>query len=235
MATIADIQTEARALVDADTTSYPAALMLIRNNTAYEDIVVDILDADGRWQWDDTNRTDFPIGTTNLVSSQQDYAFDTTHLKIIGVSVMDKNGSFYKLQPIDSADIGDTDRAAFMSTAGKPQYYDKLGNSVFLYPKPDNGVSVTLTSGLKVYFQRTADLFTAGQVTTGTKVPGFASPFHMLIAYMSALPYAQSYKKDRVPMIIEYIRTKRAELKKFYSKRDKEERPTMTMRGINPK
>ena len=64
---IADIQTETRALVDADTTSYPAPLLLIRNNTAYEEIIGDILEADGRWQWDDTNRTDAPQGTANLV------------------------------------------------------------------------------------------------------------------------------------------------------------------------
>lgn len=230
--TIADIQTEARALVDADTTSYPAALMLIRNNTSMEDIAADILDADGRWQWDDTNRTDLPIGTTTLVNGQSDYAFDTTHLKILGVSVKDKDGTFIKLEPIDTDDMGDIDRSQFYPTSGLPGYYDKIGNSVFLYPAPDNGVSVTLSAGLKVYFQRTADLFTSAQVTTGTKVPGFASPFHILVAYMSALPYAQSYKKDRVPMIMEYIRNKREELKKFYSKRDKEERAIMTGKKI---
>ena len=229
---ISEIQQEARALVDADTTSYPASLMLIRNNTALEDIAVDILDADGRWQWDDTNRTDFPIGTTTLVASQQDYAFDTTHLKIIGVSVKDNSGDWYKLKPIDPDDFSDTDRAEYCKTAGEPIYYDKIGNSVFLYPAPDNGVSVTLASGLKVYYQRTADLFTSAEVTTGTKVPGFASPFHILVAYMSALPYAQSYKKDRVPMIVDFINKKRADLKKFYSKRDKEERAVMRPKRI---
>ena len=182
MASIADINTFARFLCDADTTSYTAANLLITINQAYEEVVAKILNADGRWQWDDTNRTDLPIGTTTLVNGQQDYAFDTTHLKIIGVSVKDNSGNFYKLDPIDPNDITG-DRTEYLETAGRPLYYDKIGNSVFLYPKPDNGVSVTLAAGLKVYFQRTADIFTSEQVTTGTKVPGFASPFHMLLAY----------------------------------------------------
>ncbi len=31
-------------------------------NDSLDSIVSDILDSDTRWQWDDTNRTDFPIG-----------------------------------------------------------------------------------------------------------------------------------------------------------------------------
>lgn len=232
MATIADIQTFTRFLCDADTTSYTAANLLITTNQAYEEVVAKILDADGRWQWDDTNRTDLPIGTTTLVNGQQDYAFDTTHLKILGVSVKDKDGVYVKLQPVDSDDMGDVDRSQFYSTSGLPGYYDKIGNSVFLYPAPDNGVSVTLSAGLKVYFQRTADVYTSAQVTTGTKVPGFASPFHMLLAYKAALPYCMNYKKDRVPGIVNEIAKLEKDLVKFYSKRDKEERAVMTPKRV---
>ena len=232
MATIADIQTFTRFLCDADTTSYTAANLLITTNQAYEEVVAKILDADGRWQWDDTNRTDLPIGTTTLVNGQQDYAFDTTHLKILGVSVKDKDGVYVKLQPVDSDDMGDVDRSQFYSTSGLPGYYDKIGNSVFLYPAPDNGVSVTLSAGLKVYFQRTADVYTSAQVTTGTKVPGFASPFHMLLAYKAALPYCMNYKKHRVPGIVNEIAKLEKDLVKFYSKRDKEERAVMTPKRV---
>ena len=232
MATIADIQTFTRFLCDADTTSYTAANLLITTNQAYEEVVAKILDADGRWQWDDTNRSDLPIGTTTLVNGQQDYAFDTTHLKILGVSVKDENGNFYTLDPIDSDDTAPFDRAEYLETAGRPLFYDKLGNSIFLYPKPDNGVSVTLSAGLKVYFQRTADLFTSAQVTTGTKVPGFASPSHMLLAYKAALPYCMNYKKDRVPGIVNEIAKLEKDLVKFYSKRDKDERTVMKMKMI---
>ena len=235
--TIADINTEARALVDADTTSYTAALLLIRVNTAYEKVVAKILGCDGRWQFDDTNYTSFPIATTTLVNSQPDYTFDTAHLKIERVEVMDANGNYYPLEPIDLDDLGGIAPTEFHETDGRPYYYDKQGNSLVLYPAPDNGVSVTLSAGLKVFFQRTADTFTSAQVSTGTKVPGFASPFHHVLAYMAALPYAMSYKKDRVPMILDEIKKVMGDeerkvtgtLEKFYGKRQKDERQILSV------
>lgn len=252
---IADINTETRALVDADSVSYPDALLLIRTNEAYEKVVAKILGCDGRWDFDDTNYTTFPVATANLVASQQDYAFDVSHLKIIGASVKTNSGIWRELIPFDPDDLNASagpqdftplvnfppiDRAEFLKTPGSPQYYDKLGNSLLLYPAPDNGVSVTLIAGLKVYFQRTASIFTTGDVSTGTKLPGFASPFHSVISYMAALPYAMSYKKDRVPMLLAEI-TKvmgdeehgiQGSLERFYSKRDRSERTIMTPRRI---
>ena len=55
MATIADIQQEARDLCDADTTSYPAATLLRRNNKDYETVVGWLINADGVWEFDDSN------------------------------------------------------------------------------------------------------------------------------------------------------------------------------------
>ena len=114
-----------------------------------------------------------------------------------------------------------------------PIYYDKQGSSILLYPAPDNGASVTLAAGLKVYFQRTASIFTSAEVTTGTKVPGFASPYHMILAYMAALPYAISYKKDRVPVILNEIRRLEEDLTDHYSRREKDRRKVITTRGIS--
>lgn len=233
MATITDIQAEARALVDADSTSLTDAVLLRRVNMAYEDVVSKILGCDGRWQFDDTNYTTFPIATTTLVNSQADYTFDTTHLRILRVEVMDASGNYYQLEPIDIHDLEGIATTEFNKTDGRPVYYDKQGSSIVLYPAPDNGVSVTLALGLKVYFQRTADIFTSAQVTTGTKVPGFASPFHMILAYKAALPYALSYKKDRVAMLMSEIARLEKEMVKFYSKRQKDERQIMTMKSID--
>lgn len=252
---IANVQTESRALVDADTTSYPAALMLIRNNTAMEEIAGWILDADGRWQWDDNNNVDYPNGVAGLgtlVSAQQGYsitAIDAAIIKILGVSVKDKAGIWHKLDPFDPDDLGGSssargitgplfgygpyfDKAEFFKTPGLPVLYDLTGNSVVLYPAPDAGISVTLASGLKVYAQRTAQVFTSAEVTTGTKLPGFASPWHSLVSYMSALPYAMSYKKDRVQFLMAEIARKKKELIAFYAKRDKDERTIMTPKRI---
>lgn len=254
---ISDIQTEARALVDATSTSYADALLLIRVNTAMQKVADVILGADGRWDWDDSNNTDFPEGTTTLVSAQADYGIDVSYLKILGVSIKNQSGIWRKLLPFDAAqdltnsttpltflpltNFGPTmDRAEFLKTPGAPQFYDVHGNSIILYPAPDNGISVTLTAGLKIYAQRTAQLFTSAEVSTGTKVPGFAALYHHIVAYIAALPYALSYKPERVPMIqAEILRVMgdpdkgiTGALARFYSKRDKDERTIMTPRKI---
>lgn len=238
--TIADINTLARFLCDADTNSYTAAPLLINVNQAYERVVSIILGCDGRWQFDDTNYSTFPIATTTLVNSQPDYQFDSTHLQIERVSVMDVNGTYYDLLPIDQSDI-EGDPANFYTTDGRPVYYDKQGSSLVLYPAPDNGVSVTLAAGLKVYYKRTADVFTSAQVTAGTKVAGFASPFHSVLAYMAALPYCVKYKPERVVSIEREIvkvigdetRGTQGTLQRFYSKREKDERQIMTGKKIS--
>ena len=38
-------------------------------NEALNRVASLIMTADGRWQWDDTNTTDYPIGTTDLVTT----------------------------------------------------------------------------------------------------------------------------------------------------------------------
>ncbi len=231
MPTIADLNAEARALVDADSTSYPAADLLRRVNDAYEESVSIIIGCDGRWQFDDTNFTDFPIGKATLVAGTKDYPFDVTHLEIERVEVLDNSGIWHQLDPLDISQI-DGAINEFMKTDGLPQYYDKNGASVVLYPGPANG-SVTLVAGLKVFFQRTAAIFTSAEVTTGTKKPGFASPHHYLISYKAALPYAMAYKKDRVPLLMAEIAKREEKLIEHYSRREKDRRKVMEMGGIN--
>jgi hypothetical protein len=249
---ISDIQVETRALVDADTTSYAAPLMLIRNNTAMEEINQWINECTGHWKFDDANNTDYPDDVAllvNLVNNTKSYALDVSIIKVLGAAVLLNTGIWRKLLPFDpDTDLGSTstplsfvplvafgptfDRSEFLKTSGLPQYYDLHGSYMRLYPAPDNGVSVTLTNGLKIYAQRTANLFTTSDVTTGTKVPGFNSQFHSLVSYMSALPYAQAYKAGRVPFLMQEIARKKAALIEFYSRRDKDYRPIMAGRKI---
>ncbi len=242
MATISDIVAEARTLCDADSTSYPAADMLRRINNAYETVVGWILMADGRWQWDDNNFTTFPVATTTLVSGQRDYQFDTSHLKIERIEILNADGNYYPITPFDKDDIPEgVSVSEYYETAGQPTCYDLSGSSVVLYPAPDNGVTVTLALGLKVYFQRTADVFTSGQVSTGTKQPGFASPWHYVLAYMAAVPYCLSYKPERVAALMRVIGDNpkpqpasgmKAAMVDFYAKRDKNERKIMTPKRV---
>jgi len=221
VATITDINLEARALCDADSTSYPDAVLLRRVNQKYEEVVGKLIQADGRWQFDDSNYTDLPVGTTDLVAGQQDYSFDVRFLNIIEVEVKDAQGNWHKLTPID-IETHEGSISAYQTTNGLPTEYDKKGESILLYPAPASG-SVTLTAGLKVHYQRTASIFSSAEVTTGTKTPGFASPWHMILAYSAAIPYCMTYKKDRVVMYQNKVMEMEKELLAFYSDRNKDE------------
>jgi len=228
--TISDIEAEARALCDADTTSYPAATMLRRVNNAYEQVIGWLINADGKWQFDDTNYTNFPIGTYTLVNSQGKYSFNDKFLQIMDVQIMDSDGKYQIIKPIDQKDTESVIpiRREF-ETDGFPLYYDKLSDdTIELLPAPDNGVTVTLASGLRIYFKRTADIFTSAEVTAGTKVPGFHSTFHIILSYMAAVPYCMSYKKDRVALYQSEVMRLRDALIKQYTKRAKDERKIMT-------
>lgn len=231
MPTISDINQECRDLCDADTTSYPAATLLRRINEAYEKVISWILEADGLWQWDDTNYTDFPIGTQNLVDSQSKYSFNDKFLEIEEVQVKDDQGDWTILKPIDQKEYSDhTPLSEAFEDTGLPTHYDKLtDDTIELYPAPKTA-DVTTTNGLKVKFRRTADIFTSAQVTTGTKVPGFSSPFHYVLSYLAAIPFCMSYKKDRVSLFEKRVEDYKRDIMNHYSRRERDKRKKMTFK-----
>lgn len=230
---ISDINSKISTLTKSNTTSFPAADRLIAINNAYERVISLILQCDGRWQWDDSNFTTFPIATTTLVSGQRDYTFDVTMLRVLKVEVLGKNGKYYTLNPIDFDDMARSGTVTeYMNISGGPLQYDVQGGSIVLYPAPDNGVSVTLAAGLKVYYQRTADLFTSAQVTAGTKVPGFNSLYHDLIPYWVAYEYAIVNLPTLANGYLGVIQRQEAALKLDYSKRDKDDRQIMKPKAV---
>ena len=220
---------EIDSLCDSTATSYPLEAKIRRVNIGQEDVAGFLLDVDGRWQWDDTRRTDFPVATQAMIAGQRDYAFNADFLRILRVEVLDSNGKYQLVKPIDQADISGVSLTDFMETAGMPQYYDKVGNSIFLYPAPSTAMT-TLTAGLKVHYQRASLLFTTVDTTAE---PGFASPYHVILAYMAAIPYCMTYKKDRVGMYQQEVERLKQELAKHYSKREEDERAIITMKRIN--
>ena len=219
MATIVDINLEARALVDADSTSMPDAMLLRRINQAYEKWVGKIIALDTNWLFGDSNYTSLPTGLSNLTAGTQAYQFTSSWLTVQSVKVLDVNSNWTELKRIDLKDIQPIEE--YQATNGLPAEYAVREDFILLFPAPA-AANVTTTNGLQVVYQRTADVFTAAQVVTGTKTPGFASPFHYLLSYEAALPYALSYKQDRVGLIETKIQQVGKDLLDFYSKRDKD-------------
>lgn len=219
--TISELITETRLLVDADSDSYTATDVLRRINAAYEEVVGGLILLDNKWNFGDSNYTSLPTGTQTLVAGTQTYTFDATLLVMLRAEVLNASLIWQPLNYISELGIEGAIQE-YKKTNGLPTEYSKRENFITLYPAP-SAATTTLTNGLKVFFQRTADIFTTAQVTTGTKLPGFASPYHVLLAYKAALPYALSYKKDRVNGIMNEITKLTSQLMTHYARRSKDE------------
>lgn len=202
-------------------------------NEALNRVVSLILTADGRWQFDDTNNTDFPIATTNLSTvlglEQQDYTFDVTMLRILRIEVMDNTGAWNLLTPIDEADLYDQSLSDFLKTPGMPVYYDKQGSSILLYPKP-LATSVTSLGGLKVWFQRPPSYFVT---TDTTKVPGFNSMYHRLAATIASRDYAVFKQFSVAKSLSDIVQLQEDSLVENYALRSKDDHVKLSAKYYN--
>lgn len=232
--TYSDILSDIDFLVKSDSTTYPITQKTANVNRALDNVVSAILGADGRWQWDDTNYTDLPIGVTDLVSGQQDYSFDTEYLVLTRLEVKDPNGNWQYLTPIDQNDLNYStlnyrdnvpgyvyvegqSLSDFLKTPGTPLYYDKLASSVFLYPKPD----YSSDGALKAYFQRRADYFT---VSDTTKEPGFAKHLHRYLSISAAYDFALTNGLSKAGTLKQELLALEQKITEFYAYRPKDEK-----------
>ena len=185
-------------------------------NRALDSVTTAIFESDDRWEFDDTTYTDYPIATTDIVSGQRDYVLSVSHLKVTRVEIKDSTGIWMKLTPIDLVDIP-VARDEFMSEDAQPYYYDKLANSVFLYPAPNyNSVG-----GLRVYYQREPNYFTSSDTT---KKAGFVSLAHRLLPLKACYDFAVANNlTDKITVLRGEIDKKELELRKFYGRRNKDE------------
>lgn len=159
-------------------------------NRAFDDFISIGFQSSGTWQFDDTNHTDYPIITANLVSGRRDYAFTTDGsgnliLDIYKVLVADSSGVFHEVTPVDAQTSKDTE--GFWDgrdNTGVPQKYDKTANGFFLDPIPNYNA----TNGLKVYINREPSYF---RYDDTTKKPGVPGHLHSYFFLKPALDYTR--------------------------------------------
>ena len=202
--------------VTASYSSYALADITRNINNAYLDVVGKIWNCAAGWQYDDTNQTTLPVGYTTIVHNQQDYELPSTAQRVQRVEVKDSNGDSVLLRQIDIHDVDSQAMTELLETAGMPQYYDLVGRSIMLYPKPASG-DVTLASGLAVYVDREPTLFTTASTTAE---PGFASPYHKILSYSAAIDFVQD-KATQDRLVAMKTRMEQG-LVGFYSKRNVE-------------
>jgi hypothetical protein len=210
---ISEIKNDVHFLCGSTSASYSDTDLIRNINQHYQDTARLIWTSAGGWQFDDSNLTTLPIAKTTLVHNQQDYSLPSTTQKVEQVVVKDSQGDWQKLKPFD---IHDTTIAPeeYLEDAGTPLYYDLIGRSIMLYPKPSSAYC-TMASGLGVYISRDVTEFA---VTAGTaNTPGFATPFHKILSYGAAIDFIQD-NTERQILIAQKDRLERA-LVQFYAKR----------------
>jgi hypothetical protein len=221
--TFSEITADIDFLCGSTSASYPLADKTRNVNIAYNDVARLIWDSAGGWQYDDSNATTLPIATTTLVHGQKDYALPSTLQRLERVEVLDSSGDYQKLTQIDWHDLS-LATTEYQSDNGLPNSYDLVGSSVMLYPSPSSA-SVTVASGLKVYFSREVTEFTTG--STGS--PGFAKSFHRILSYAAAIDFVQD-ENTRRNLVGQKARLENG-LTKFYSHRNVERRDSVRPAG----
>lgn len=226
----------------ANSSSYPIADLTRNSNVALDNVTSLALLADAKWDYDSSNQTDLPIGIADLIANQQDYEFDDEFLIVKSVEICDTNGKWSRLVPIDNLSLEERQSLTdFMNVAGTPQYYDKVGNSVFLFPAPNYNKRLVEegTGGLKVYFQRKNDYFT---VSDTNKEPGFAKHLHKYIPLYNAYVYAcakELPKQNSLKTRLEFYEGNKLRggnddgaIMKHYSKRERDNQQRITSEEI---
>lgn len=226
---------------DSTPTSYSRLDKTRHANRGLEKLVGILINVTGDFEWDDTNYSTLPRGTGNLVEGQESYSFAAEYLKVHMIEVLQDSSPdvWHKLEPINSVDLGDLSPEEYFgqTSAGNPQtgmpeYYDIIGDSIILYPAPTS-TAVTLTAGFRVWFQRTALLFTAVSTTAAdTTEPGIPSPYHELPAYYAAIPYCMKYKRDLVAGYKALWNEGVKEMIDHFSFRNPNKRNVMTMKEV---
>jgi len=226
-ATNQDIVSDTRWLISGDpagVTDYGINDITRNVNRWYDRVVSLIMRADGRWEWDDDNYDTLPVATTNLVSGQPDYNIaSSSFLNLIRVEVKDQSSNWILLKPISYEDRKGSAMTEWAETDSTPESYDKVGNSIILYPTSD----YSSDSALKVYFQRVPSYFAYDDTT---KVAGFAPLFHRILSMGAAYDYClvNSFPEKRATLKGE-IAGMEAQLIAYYSQRSKDEQPRMTL------
>jgi hypothetical protein len=193
-----------------------------------------IFRADGRWQFDDRNHTDYPIITTNIVANQRDYSFTVDGnsnliLEIQKVAILQSATAtvYQEIEPVDAQTEKQSHFVANDTTrVGVPWKYDKTANGIFLDPIPDYAA----TNGLKLYISREGNYFT---VADTTQMPGFAGIFHEYCVLRPAYQYAYRNGLTNANALREEMLLMEKEMEEFYGKRAKDERFVMTPKKNN--
>lgn len=220
---------QVRKMMKVDASQWPTANIVASVNNWLDTVAGYAIGADKRFQWDDTNHSALPEGTTNLVASQSDYSFLTDQqgnsiLTLIRIDIKDSDGNYRQLSLIDQDQIG-VALPEFLSTEGLPEYYDKIADNIIrLYPTP----ATSVTAGIKFYFQRSPSYFVAADTT---KAPGVAPMLHRGFVIAAAYDGALTLGLPNLNALQLEKQTEEAKMVEYFTNRNND--MSMVMRGAS--
>ena len=182
-----------------------------------------IFNSTGTWQYDDSNNTDLPQASTNLVSGTAKYALPSTALTAKRIEIKDNTGNWRILKQLPEYLITAEGIDDFMKNDSLPMYYRLTDDTIEMFPGPN----YASTSGLKVYFDRGPATFAT---TDTTKTPGFASPFHEIIPIWVTVDWltTKNPTSSSLPLLIQKLNQLKLDIMNFYSKRNKDYKPKIS-------
>ena len=198
----------------------------LKEFTAYANEVGDDLwftafNASGGWQYDDSNNTDLPVATADIVSGTYRYALPSDALTVSRIEVEDASGNWITLKPFlrEKEQIAITD---LEDNSGVPTHYFLMNGTIQLYPKPN----YASTAGLKVYFDRGSVSFAYDDTT---QTPGIPSPFHGLYALGMAITWLKIKQPSSLSLThyIKDLEDGKTALADFISNRWKDNTPPL--------
>lgn len=217
--------TQITELIDRNCKSNSASYTLVDKtadiNLALDYVYATIFNCGGTWQFDDSNHTDYPIITTDLVANQRDYSFVADEqgnltLDIYKVLVKDANGIYQEVIPVDVQ--SDKNMSGFFdgqNLTGTPTHYDKTANGIFLNKIP----SYNSVGGLKIYINREGSYFLTSDTT---KKPGFAGLYHEYLALRPSYQYAYRNGLENINVLRDEMLLMEDKIKKHYGKRERD-------------
>ena len=225
---------QVRKMMRVDANQWPTVNVVNSCNNWLDTVAGYAIGTDNRFQWDDTNHSKLPIGTTNLVANQSDYSFltDEQGNSIVTLTRIDlltaTGGSTYvQLQEVDQKDYEGYGLDSLQTTTGTPQYYDKIADNIIrLYPKPKTSV----TAGLKFYFQRTPSYFV---VTDTTKAPGVSPLLHRGFVIAAAYDGTLTLGLNNLQPLSVELQKEEKKMIQYFSDRNQDSDQQLTMESIS--
>ncbi len=215
---------QVRSFMRVDETQWPTYKIVNSVNNYHDTVTGYAIGNDRRFQWDDSNHTKLPIGTTNLVAAQADYSFLTDEqnnriLNLLGVSLIEiATNKETRLTPIDRAD-SDYNEVSFGIETGTPTQYDKIADNIIRTNTACTADDVAKYK-LKFYFQRAGSYFTASDTT---KEPGVSPLLHRGYVIAAAYDGAMTLGLDNLQALSIELQKEEEKMKQYFAIRNTDE------------